>query len=640
MRSWLLQGAAQAVEGPYKSDDHHHQHPWWQVMCLTGVDYFSTLGYQPGIAFVAAGILSPIATLILVIFTLVGALPIYRRVSRESPFGQGSISMLERLMTRWKSKLFVLCLLGFAATDFIITITLSAADAAAHVTENPFVPEVLRHQNVGLTLLLVAVLGAVFLRGFTEAIGLAVVLVIGYLVLNCVVIGVGLVHLMSNPHIVGTWKNALFAAHGNPLAMLGVGLLLFPRLALGLSGFETGVAVMPLVRGAPGDTPDQPTGRIRNTHKLLGTAALLMSVYLITSSFVTTLLIPAQEFRDATATQAAGAANGRALAYLAHTYLGNGFGTVYDISTILILWFAGASAMAGLLNLVPRYLPQYGMAPKWTSSQRPLVLVFTAIAFLVTIVFRANVNAQGGAYATGVLVLMSSASVAVTLSARRQRRALATGLFGLITLAFFYITVANVIERPNGIKIASLFIMSIIITSLLSRVVRATEIRMSDVVLDAEAERMIAEAIHKNRLHLVMHNAADGTTIDAYRIREAKTRRRHYIPGGDPLLLVEVRLSDPSAFSDQLCVTGETVGPYDVLRCSSPAVPNAIAALALYILKKHHCQVHLNFSWTIGNPIIHHIRFLLWGEGDTARLVRFELEGYVPKDSDIFVHVA
>src|SRR3954470_15715886 len=227
---WLLEGHTKGIEGPASKAGAHHEHPWWQVMCLTGVDYFSTLGYQPGIAALAAGALSPVATVLLILITLGGALPIYGRVARESPDGEGSIAMLEHLLTWWKGKLFVLVLLGFVATDFIITITLSAADATAHVVENPFAPRLLRGHEIAVTLALIAVLGAVFLKGFTEAIGIAVGLVATYLALNAVVVGYGLYQVVSHPHVFLEWNRHLFAAHGNPFAMVGVSLLLFPKL--------------------------------------------------------------------------------------------------------------------------------------------------------------------------------------------------------------------------------------------------------------------------------------------------------------------------------------------------------------------------------------------------------------------------
>lgn len=607
---WLLQ--------PDRSEkaNTHPQHPWWQIMCLTGVDYFSTLGYQPGIAALAAGALSPLATLILVLLTLFGALPIYRRVAATSPRGEGSIAMLEHLLPWWQGKLLVLCLLGFVATDFVITITLSAADATAHIIENPFVPDFLHNQAVGLTLILITLLGAVFLKGFKEAIGLAVALVVVYLLLNLVVIGVGGAHVLAHPEVITDWRTALTTDHGNPLTMLIVAVLLFPKLALGLSGFETGVAVMPLVQGSGSDTEAYPTGRIRNTGKLLTAAALIMSFFLITSSLVTTLLIPAAEF------QSGGRANGRALAYLAHLFFGDRFGTLYDLSTISILWFAGASAMAGLLNIVPRYLPRYGMAPNWARTVRPLVLVYTAIAFIVTIGFRASVEAQGGAYATGVLVLMSSAAFAVTLSARRRRSKQGVLAFGLITLVFLYTTIANIIERPEGIRIAAFFIGTIVATSLISRVWRSTELRAETIVLDETAQRFLEEEEESQQKIRLIANRLNAGDEEEYRLKEKEVREDNHIPLSDSVLFLEIQVADASEFANKIRVRGVEVGPYRILRAQSAAVPNAIAAILLHMRDQTGKLPHAYFGWAEGNPIQYLLRFILFGEGDIAVVTR------------------
>jgi hypothetical protein len=639
LKSWLLKGHARELEGPHEHTGRHHQHPWWQVMCLTGVDYFSTLGYQPGIAFLAAGVLSPVATLVLVLLTLFGALPIYNRVAQESPHGEGSISMLEHLLSRWKGKLFVLALLGFVATDFIITITLSAADATAHVMENPYTPHFLTHR-ITVTVALVALLGAVFLKGFKEAMGIAVALVGVYLFLNFIVVGRGLYELFFvHPDALPRWYHGMLDAtvngvsvNGNIFLMIGIALLLFPKLALGLSGFETGVAVMPLVKGGGGDEQEEIKGRVRNTRKLLLTAALIMSVMLITSSIVTTTLIPAKEFlAPPPDSQVGGKAYGRALAFLAYQFFGNGFGTAYDLSTISILWFAGASAMAGLLNIVPRYLPRYGMAPDWALAQRPLVILYTLVAFAVTFIFEADVEKQGGAYATGVLVLMSSAAVAVTLSIRRSRKRWVP--FLIIAVVFAYTTVQNIHERPEGIKIASFFIMIIIATSFLSRVWRTTELRVDKVELDDTAQRFIADLVRQRCDIRIVANRRDTGTAAEYRFKEREKRADNHIPTRDQVIFFEVTPSDASEFSGVLKVRGVDVEGFRVLRAESPAVPNAIAAFLLHLRDTTGKIPHVYLGWSEGNPLKHLLKYIVFGEGDTAPITH-EVLRQVEKDPE------
>ena len=627
-------------EGPGISEAQvEHTHPWWKVMCLTGVDYFSTLGYQPGIAALAAGALAPLATLILVLLTLFGALPMYRRVAYESPHGDGSISMLETVLKWWQGKMFVLALIGFAATGFIITITLSAADAAAHVVENPFLKEALEGRQVPITLVLIALLGAVFLKGFGEAIGIAVALVIAFISLNLVVVGKGFLYISQHPTLMSEWIARLYTpAHPNIMAMFGASLLVFPALALGLSGFETGVVVMPLIKGDPDDNPNKPLGRIRNARKLLTFAACLMSIMLILSALVTTIIIPPHEFdapleaqpaveyqartettpeilaQPAEEAQPAGKAYGRALAFLAHEQLGEGFGTVYDVSTICILWFAGSSAMAGLLNIMPRYLPRYGMAPEWMRATRPLTLIFTAICFLVTIAFKADVESQAGAYATGVLALMTSATVAVTLSAKRAGQTKMMIGFGIVCAIFVYTTAVTLIKDPQGLKIALIFIFAIILLSLLSRVYRTTELRAEEFHIDAKAQQIINEAA-QGHIRIVANHPGERDEAE-YREKEREKRDNNHIPEADPIIFLEVTVIDASNFSGAINVRGEERYGYKILRVYATTVPNSIAALMLRIRDETGVIPHVYFAWTEGNPLVYIFNYIVFGQGD------------------------
>lgn len=603
LRRWILKDDTADPNSPHQ----HGAHPWYLVMWLTGVDYFSTLGYQPGIALLAAGAISPLATFALVAVTLLCALPIYGQVAGRSYAGLGSIAMLENLLPGWWGKLMVLVLLGFASTDFVITMTLSASDAATHATQNPYLHKLLADANMSVTLILLALLAAVFLKGFAEAIELATAVCVPYLALNVVVLLKALFVVITHPASLSHWQEALHR-QGDWKHLAFVAALLFPRLALGLSGFETGVSVMPLIAGDDADdTQDVPTGRIRNTRKMLATAALIMSILLLLSSFVSVVLIPEAAYREG------GPASGRAIAYLAHEHLGNVFGSIYDASTILVLWFAGASAMAGLLHLVPRYLPRVGLAPEWVAYARPLVLVLFLVNVLVTLIFRANVDAQGGAYATGVLVLMLSASVAAAISLWKERAFWLSGYCWVVVLVFGYTTIANVIERTDGILIAACFIVFILSLSGVSRYWRAKELRVGGhSFCDAESEQLWKLAITE-RVNLAPIRSLD----EAARAAKAKQLKAYYNLTG-PLAFVHITLLDNrSEFLSPLEIklTKEN-GNYLLQASQAVAMANAIAYLSEQL---HPAGLYLGLSRR--NLMRQSFRYFLLGEGETALMV-------------------
>lgn len=587
-------------------------HPWYKVLWLTGVDYFSTLGYQPGIALLAAGAIAPIATVILVLVTLFGALPIYAQVAGRSYAGQGSIAMLENMLHGWKGKAFVLVLLGFAATDFVITMTLSAADAAKHAIENPLLHEYVGEHQILITLILLTALAIVFLRGFSEALGVAAIAAVPFLLLNLVTLLRGVWEIAHHPEYFPRWRH-LMESQGDWTTALAAALIVFPKLALGLSGFETGVTVMPLIEGMKLSElhgqrrPKVPVVRIKNTRKLLATAALIMSVFLILSSFVCALLIEEKDYHEG------GKAAGRAIAFLAHRYLGSVFGTVYDISTILILSLAGMSAMAGLLHLIPRYLPRFGMAPLWATLSRPLVLVLLGINLIVTLVFKADVEAQGGAYATGVLVLMLSASFAAALALWREKRYLFSLYCWIITVVFFYTLVDNCVERPDGLIIGSIFILLILTVSGASRIMRSTEFRVSKMYFDNAESAAIGRTMVGKKVHMVPLRSQ---TLEA-RDRKRQEILKHYNVKG-PLAFVSVQLVDNrSEFAVPLEVSIEREGGDYIVNVSGAiAIANTLAFLSEMV-----DPISIFVGLTRQGLMAQALRYLLFGEGETGLMV-------------------
>jgi hypothetical protein len=423
---------------------------------------------------------------------------------------------------------------------------------------------------------------------------------------------------------------------------MGIAALVFPKLALGLSGFETGVLHIHLVKGTDAD-PGDPAARIANTRLMMLVAALIMSFFLIGSSLATgtNTLIPAEEL---TLEPVKGKAMDRALAYLAHgesphpicPLFGPVFGTLYDVSTILILWFAGASAMGGLLNMVPRYLPRYGMAPAWAAAYRPLVIAFTIINLLVTVAFRADVSAQGGAYATGVLVLMTSACIASFLHEMRKQpephhAAALVGqriAFGLITIVFLYTTLANIYERPDGIIIASIFIATVMAISFTSRFFRSDELRLKEFRFADPADRMLwTDIVVEGAFRvLVPHRPGSRSLAE----KEAEIRRKHRIPESVPIVFLEVHYGDVSEFQNAPIISARQEGTrFIIVARDVVSVSHTIAQVAME-MTKGGAPLDIIFGWSKGGSLKLALDYVLFGQGDVPNRVVDLLDKAMP----------
>jgi hypothetical protein len=646
--------------------------PW--VLCVIGLDYLSTLAYQPSIAFGAAGRLAPLVTVLVAIVTLFFALPIYWYIAGRSSHGGGSTALLERCIPGWFGKLLLLVLLAFGAVDLVFTRTFSAAAAAEHITRSPApawqqgldtmtregealrqsFPHWLRDLTDGawnrqtvvtlIVLLLGTIIGIVFFKGYTRNfVRLAVATVAVYLVLTLFVVGSAGAYLANHPELVERWWAQVWAGEWTPGAearpvgdwgaLLGACVPLFPALALGLSGFELTLMAMPLVRGRADDNPERPRGQIRNTRLVLFFAALTMSAYLLGSTLITTVLIPP----DALVTD--GQAKYRSLAYLAHggaladgqsgTALGPAFGlafgTLYDISTVSILALAGLSFAMTLASWIPPYLARLGMEFNWSVRLGFLVWLFTGLKFAVTVYFGADVDAHRAAYLTGVLAVFGFAALAAAVDVWQKRKRMGwrrpfrvPPVFLLALLVFTASVFWVVWERPVGAEIAAAFVVLVVAVSIVSRAWRSTELRFhgfefADKATEHEWARL--KAADYPILVPIRSGLLD------LKEKEIEVRTRHRIPGTMPIMFVQADLADPSDFHHKPKVriareNGRVV--IHITRCCS--VAHALAAAALELASEGGVP-EIHFGWSAENPVTANLHFVMFGSGNVPWMV-------------------
>lgn len=649
---------------------------WWLVLCLVGLDYFSSLAYLPSLLIQAVGPLAPLAAAFVVGVTLLVALPLYGYLVGRAPDGRGATGMIERLVPGWRGKLIVLLLLSFVATDYIVTQNLSVADAAEHLRANPYfekhaAPVIAQSvvpgqwfanpnwqslagkidQQLLVTIVLSLVsfgLWAYWRSGSPRRfLRVAAVLVVGYLAVNAIVIGSGIAWLLGEGRpLWDDWMQRMLAAaqsrSGEPASFVrlaSLGVAMFPFAALGLSGFELSMAVAPMIDG--GDvSANESAKRIRNMRKLLIVAAVMMSLLLLGGVTVSTVLIPGEKLFGH------GPAVHRALAYLAHGgevargaeatalcgWFGPAFGTLYDALSIGMLCMAGACVAIALRDYVPEYLQRFGMELELAHRLGAHMRFFNVIILAVVVLFRADIHRLQWAYVMSVLALLSGAGLAATLSVRETSRGSRVRWLRLLppTAAFIFFATMGFLSAGisvAGLEIAAAFAVGLVASSVLSRWIRSTELRFHGFdFADENSQRHWKKCCEYDFQILVPHRPG----LHSRRDKELAIRKRHRLGPEIPIILIEATVADASEFYHRPLLKVSREEGLEVIvatRCAS--ISHVLAAIALEMSRTGE-PAELHFGWSNESAIAANMHFLLFGEGNIPWLVRELLERAEP----------
>jgi hypothetical protein len=466
-----------------------------------------------------------------------------------------------------------------------------------------------------------------------------------YLLLVAMVTVSALIFVARHGEIWQNWLNAALAvdqteiqsAHsptaGRIWAWLSAVLWSIPQMALGLSGFEMIMTVVPRVSGGISSEDDTAAGRVRNSRKMMLTAASIMAVYLVSTVLVTTLLVPAA------ALMPGGEAEHRALAYLAHgsplaesssnaivnPLFGHRFGDLFDLSSVIILSLAGASVTMGLQNLLPHYLNRLGMDVSWAGRVGAILFVLNSVVLLVTVVFEASPSSQQWAYATSVLVLLAGAALAASkdLSAMTPHSLkrialviLAAGASGF----FLVMTGLTILINFSGLAIAMCFVLAILVSSFVSRWIRSTELRFEGFEFaDEGSHRRWSELRASGPKVLVPHRPGQIPLADKCR----SLQREHRLDPATPTIFIEAELGDPSNFYQKPLMRIEREGDLEAIRVSRcVSISHVLAAICLELCDGGGEPPEIIFGWSHEKPLAANLNFLLLGEGNIPWMVK------------------